>query len=97
MGMREERQKVDAGRMTVGELRKMLEAAPRGGVSRCNPSLSRGWAIDTLTEALKGRPDDEVIVPFLGYDGYGRKRQSGTGDRLLARNIIRECLGRVRG
>lgn len=96
MGMREERQKVDAGRMTVGDLRKMLAEIPREGMSRCNPSLSRGWAIDTLVGALEGRPDTEVIHPFQPRDGFGRKSRTGTGDRLLARNIIRERHGRVR-
>lgn len=76
---------------TIGELRAMIAASSRAGISTINPSLTKAQAVDIFAAALEGRADDERPAMFRP-DPYSRRgHMRASRDHLLVHNIHREC------
>ena len=91
MGKRKAKQTADAGGISIGQLRDMIQKARgRGGPCNINPQLTHEQACDIFERALEGRNDVE-IPKTLVEDIYRPGRMRATKDHLIISNILRVC------
>lgn len=78
------------GKLSIGELRRMIASARGlGGMSTVNPAFTMGEVCEIYENAIKGR-DDAEIPKGLVHDVY-RRRDVPSKDSLIIRNILRDC------
>lgn len=78
------------GKLSVGELRRMIQSARElGGKSQVNPQFTMQQVCDIYSAALGDR-DDAEVPEGMKYDVY-RRRNVPSKDSLIIRNILRDC------
>ena len=91
MNKRAAKEAADSFQGTIGDLRAMIAASSRAGISTINPALTKAQAVDIFAAALYGLADDELPAMWRP-DPYSRRgAMKGTGDRLIVQYIHREC------
>lgn len=86
------RKKALEGKLSIGDLRQMIQAA-RGsdGISAVNAAIPKERALDIYEAAIATRDDAEVptvLRPDI-YSNLGRMK--ATRDALIITNILRDC------
>jgi hypothetical protein len=90
MNKRQAKAKSLEGKLSIGDLRAMIDAsASRGGSSSVNKDIPHQRAIEVYRGAFEGRDDSEVPKPFI-RDIY-RNVDRPSRDSLIICNILRDC------
>ena len=92
MGKQKARKLVDAGELSIGDLRAMINAKRgHGGQSYLNKTFSVEEILDIFESGVEGRDDDEVPAMWAPdpYSTTGRMKR--TRDHLYFSNVVREC------
>lgn len=91
MNKREAKIRSREGKLSIGDLRKMIaEARLRGGPSKVNPQFTLAETCNIFEAALADRDDAEIPVGMRG-DPYRNGRTIPTRDSLTIYNILRDC------
>lgn len=78
------------GKLSIGDLRRMIQSArDLGGKSQVNSQFTIEQVCDIYSAALEGR-DDAEIPCGMKYDVY-KRRDVTSKDSLIIRNILRDC------
>lgn len=90
MNKRAAKAKAQEGKLTIGELRKMI-ASRRGfgGMSAVNGAIPLERVLEIYDAALAGRPEEEVPKAWRTDPYTGREKPSA--DVLIITNILRDC------
>jgi hypothetical protein len=78
------------GKLSIGQLREMIESArAMGGMSQVNPAFTMAQVCDIYKRAIQDRSVEE-IPSGVHYDVY-KRRNVPSKDSLIIRNILRDC------
>ena len=76
-------------KLTIAELRELIDGANPAGMSRVNPTLPKSMALDIYRRAVAERAADET-PKGTRFDVY-RRREIPSKDALIIANILIDC------